>query len=276
MPEPPPPPTVPTPQQKQQAQALAQSAATQLENGNEEQARAELQRALSLDGGHKLALSLKRQITDDPIAMLGGQSFTYVVRPNDSLSSIAGRFLGDVFMFYALARYNNIAVPRQLATGQSIKIPGKAPPPAVASSPTPTSPSHVPATAPASPPAAAPAPVIPPPPPPPPPPSPGEVTFRAGEAAERAGDLERALREYRKAVQLEHPSAQAKAARVQKALVDRYAMAAHKAFLSQNLQGAIDGWAQVLRVDPANDRAQLELQRCKDLQQKVAELPPAK
>ena len=95
----------------------------------------------------------------------------------------------------------------------------------------------------------------------------------AGEAAEKAQDLDRALVEYRKAVQLDQPTAQAKAARVQKVLIDRYALAAHKAFLDQDLDGAIRGWSQVLRVAPTNERAQLELQRCKDLKEKVAQLP---
>jgi tetratricopeptide (TPR) repeat protein len=257
---------MPTPQQKQQAQALAQSAATQLEMGNEAQALADLQRALSLDANHKTATTLKRQISDDPLAMLGRESFIYVVRPNDSLSTIAGRFLGDVYLFYALARYNNIAVPRQLAAGQSIKVPGKAPPaPAVALPPAPAPAPQIvavvtaPATVPVGPPAL--------------PLSPGELALRAGEAAEQAQELERALVEYRKAAQLDQPAAQPRAGRVQRVLVDRYSLAAHKAFLGQDLEGAIRGWSQVLRVDPGNERAQLELQRCKDLRERVAQLP---
>ena len=225
-PEPTPPSAPPTAQQKQQAQLLAQTAAVQLESGNEEQARSELQRALSLDANHKLATSLKRQMTDEPVAMLGRESFPYVVKQNETLSTIAGRFLGDVYLFYALARYNNITVPRQLAAGQSIRIPGKAPP---RIDPAPPTPSPAPPAAPAVP---TPAPVTAQQ-PAPPPTSPGETALRAGEAAERSQDLEGALAQYRRAVSLDQPAAQGKLDKVAKALVARYSLAAHKAFLAQ-------------------------------------------
>ena len=106
-----------------------------LEAGNEEQASIELQRVLQTEPGHKLAQNLLRQIKDDPVAMLGRESFSYRVQPGESLSKIAGRFLNDVHQFYVLARYNDIKVPRQLAGGQMIRVPGKAPPPAPAPPP---------------------------------------------------------------------------------------------------------------------------------------------
>jgi tetratricopeptide (TPR) repeat protein len=108
-----------------------------LEAGNEEQASIELQRVLQTEPGHKLAQNLLRQIKDDPVAMLGRESFSYRVQPGESLSKIAGRFLNDVHQFYVLARYNEIKVPRQLAGGQMIRVPGKAPPPAPAPAPVP-------------------------------------------------------------------------------------------------------------------------------------------
>ena len=108
-----------------------------LEAGNEEQASTELQRVLQTEPGHKLAQNLLRQIKDDPVAMLGRESFSYRVQPGESLSKIAGRFLNDVHQFYVLARYNDLKVPRQLAGGQMIRVPGKAPPPAPAPAPVP-------------------------------------------------------------------------------------------------------------------------------------------
>ena len=116
-----------------------------LEAGNEDQASIELQRVLQTEPGHKLAQSLLRQIKDDPVTMLGRESFSYRVQPGESLSKIAGRFLNDVHQFYVLARYNDIKVPRQLAGGQMIRVPGKAPPPAPAPAPVPV---PAPATAP--------------------------------------------------------------------------------------------------------------------------------
>jgi hypothetical protein len=106
-----------------------------LEAGSEDQASIELQRVLQTEPGHRLAQSLLRQIKDDPVAMLGRESFSYRVQPGESLSKIAGRFLNDVHQFYVLARYNDIKVPRQLAGGQMIRVPGKAPPPAPAPPP---------------------------------------------------------------------------------------------------------------------------------------------
>ena len=114
-----------------QAQKMAIAAADLLEAGNEEQAKADLQRVLASEPGNKLAQNLLRQITADPVAVLGRESFPYTVRSSDTLSRIAGRFLGDIYSFYILARYNDIKIPRQVAGGQVIRIPGKAPPPGV-------------------------------------------------------------------------------------------------------------------------------------------------
>ncbi len=119
-----------TPAMQQQAQRITMAALGLLEAGREDEAKAELQRALASDPNNKLALNLMRQIGVDPQAALGADSFSYTVRANETLSMIAGRFLGDIYAFYILARYNGIAVPRQVAGGQTLRIPGKAPTPA--------------------------------------------------------------------------------------------------------------------------------------------------
>lgn len=134
------------------SQKQATSAIELLEAGNEEQATAELQRALQADPNNKLAASLLRQIQSDPVAVLGRESFAYRVQPGESISRIAQRFLGDVHLFYILSRYNDLKVPKQLHAGQMIKVPGKAPPPP-APAPTPTPPPP-PAPQPAPPPPA--------------------------------------------------------------------------------------------------------------------------
>ena len=130
----------------QAAQRMVATAIEMLEAGNEDQATVELQRALQSDPGSKLAAHLQRQISGDPVALLGRESFVYRVAAGESLSRIAQRFLNDVHLFYALARYNDIKVPKQLAGGQLIRIPGKAPPPTAAA------PAPAPAAAPAPPP----------------------------------------------------------------------------------------------------------------------------
>lgn len=156
-PEPPPPPPAPpapttsvpaSAAQAQQAQRQAQAAVELLEQGHEEQALAEIQHALQTDPANRLAQSLLRQVQTDPRELLGRESFSYRVQAGESLSRIAGRFLNDVHLFYALARYNDIKVPRQLQEGQLIRVPGKAPPPAaVPASPTVAAPAAPPAAA---------------------------------------------------------------------------------------------------------------------------------
>jgi len=259
--------------QQQQAHKIAMSAVGMLEQGHEDEARAELQRALSTDPNSKLAQNLMRQITGDPTATLGRESFSYTVRPNESLSMIAGRFLGDIYAFYILARYNNIAVPRQVAGGQTLRIPGKAPPPAaVARETRPAAPSHAPAperetarAEPAPTPAVA-APAA------PPEPTPAERAMRAAEAAERGGNLEVALVEYRKAASLNEGGAEAKATQVQHQLVQRHSLNARTAFARQDLDGAIRSWDAVLKVDPQNETARLERQRALALKDKAKKL----
>ena len=148
-------PAAATPAGAQQAQRLANAAAELLEVGNEDQALGEIQRALQADPTNRLAQSLLKQIQTDPQTLLGREYFTYRVEPGESLSRIAGRFLKDVHLFYALARYNDIKVPRQLQGGQVIKVPGKQPPPPPPPpAAPPPAPVPAPAPAPARPPAA--------------------------------------------------------------------------------------------------------------------------
>ena len=129
-------PVTPTAIPPQDAPRAITAAIESLQAGQEDQAEAELKRVLLGDPNNRQAQSLIKQMKDDPIATLGRESFAYRVQPGESLSRIAQRFLGDVQQFYILARYNNIKVPRTLAEGQTIRIPGKAPA-TVAGTPTP-------------------------------------------------------------------------------------------------------------------------------------------
>jgi tetratricopeptide (TPR) repeat protein len=261
--EPPPPPPSPEPQSgpatpaaQQQAQKIALSAMDLLEAGNEEQARSELQRALASDSNNKLAHNLLRQLSVDPVVALGKESFQYVVRPGETLSKIAQRFMGDLYSFYLLARYNDIKVPRQLAGGQVIRVPGKAPQVTKVVTPDPPAPAPTPAPTPVPAPAPAPA------------PEPvALVAFRSAEAAERAGDLDRALTEYRRAG--DHPGAAPKAELLRKQLVARHTVLARTAFAKQDLDGTIGHWDRVLELDPANETAKLERRKALDLKKRL-------
>ncbi len=227
----------------QSAQRQAASAVDMLEAGQEEQAIAELQRALQNDPNNKLAQSLMRQIQSDPLAVLGREYFQYRVQPGESLSKIAQRFMGDLYQFYILARYNDMRVPKQLQAGQVIKVPGKAPSSA------------------AAPPVAAPSPPSPPPPPPPPsppppPPSPVPAPMANTPAA---------------------PAPAVDAAKVAErerlARVVTESKAARAAYARQDLLKAIVHWDIVLNLDPGNNSAKIERQRAVELKAKLDRLP---
>lgn len=91
--------------------------------GDEKAAWQQLNEALKIDPKHRPALLLMSQISDDPRKLLGDMNEPYIVGTGESLRQIAAARLGDARLFYALARYNNIAVPRQLDAGRSILVP---------------------------------------------------------------------------------------------------------------------------------------------------------
>ncbi len=254
---------LPPPATPQQAQKLAIMAADLLEAGHEEQAQTELQRVLAGDPNNKLAQNLLRQITGDPIAMLGRESFPYTVRTTDTLSRIAGRFLGDIYAFYILARYNDIKIPRQVSGGQVIRIPGKAPPPGTLEAEARRTDKPTPGAATSQ--AAVP--------PPPAEPSTGDKVLASAEAFEKRGNLERAYSDYRAATSGELSSeAQAKAEALRRRLVQRHTVNARSAFAKQDLDGAIRHWDRVMQLDPGNDTARLEQQKALALKEKIKSL----
>jgi hypothetical protein len=95
-----------------------------LTRGQPDQARAELNALLLDQPANGTARRLLDQIDKDPRALLGEVNYAYKVKPGETLSALAQRFLGDPLMFYALARYNAIAVPEALEVGQMLAIPG--------------------------------------------------------------------------------------------------------------------------------------------------------
>jgi tetratricopeptide (TPR) repeat protein len=271
-----PPPPVPSgpvsAAQQQQAQSLARAAIDMLERGKEDEAKAELQSALNVDPNNALAQNLMRQITVDPITALGKESFSYTVRRDDTLSIIAKRFMNDVFSFYILARYNDIKVPRLVSAGQVIRVPGRPPAGGVdAPAPRPSPPAAT--NPPPAPPAPAPAAPVSPPPPAAPPapaePTPGVKAMRSAEAAERAGDLDRALAEYNRAAGLDQAGAAVKVSDVRKKLVQRHTQSARAAMAKQDVDGSIRSWDRVLELEPGNETAKLERQRAVGLKEKL-------
>lgn len=102
-------------------------ALNQLQHGDYENARNQLNWALLDAPNHSKAKKLLEQMDADPIEYLGIKNFFYDVQPGDSLSWIAKTFLNDPYKFVILARYNKLDNPSKLAPGQRIRVPGVMP-----------------------------------------------------------------------------------------------------------------------------------------------------
>jgi tetratricopeptide (TPR) repeat protein len=230
-----------TPQETQRSITIAVEF---LEAGQEELAEAELKKVLQSDPNQRLANSLMRQIKDDPISILGRESFAYRVQPGESLSSIAKRFINnDPYSFYALARYNKITVPKSLAGGQVIRVPGRGPALQAPAAP-PVPPPPVVAT-------------TPPLPQPPPPTAPAVV--------QAPSDVDKL-------------QAEVAAKRKREESIANFTKAARAAMAKQDLDGSIRNWDSVLKIDPDNNNAQLERRRAIDLKRRLEDkkLQPVK
>lgn len=94
-----------------------------LESGNTGQARAELIAYLEEKPRSDVANDLLRQVETDSLEYYPSEYREITLSSGESLSTLAKRYLGDVYQFHALAKYNNIAEPRRLRAGQTLKIP---------------------------------------------------------------------------------------------------------------------------------------------------------
>lgn len=122
-----------------------------LNRGESASARTKLMGVLRRQPGDDVARQLLRQIDTDPRELLGRENYSYTLREGETLSTVAQRALGNPMLFYALARYNNVAVPESVVAGQTILVPGRRPapppPPRPEARPTPTRPAPPPETA---------------------------------------------------------------------------------------------------------------------------------
>ncbi|MCU0896250.1 MAG: LysM peptidoglycan-binding domain-containing protein [Burkholderiales bacterium] len=242
-PAPPPAPVLTGAEAKTRAQTLIRQSYDSLNDGDEARARADLQEAMKLDPDSKQAACLMKGITADPVATLGRDSTTYTVRPGETMGRIAQRALGDLCEFYLLARYNQIKVPKQLAAGQTLRIPGKvalaAPDAAPARPGSDKLPDvAVPTTAP---PAAPPVPA----------PTAEPVPPREAPAAVKPVTTSPAKNQ---------------------ALIDTYQRNAQAAFRRQDLATAISEWDKVLALDPNNELAKARRQEAIELDRRIKQI----
>ncbi len=250
---------------KAQAHKLALDAIDLLDQGREDEAKVLLNQAIALSPAEKIAASMQRQIAADPVAMLGARSFRYAVRSGETLSSIARRFMGDMYAFYILARYNDIRVPNDVHAGQVIKVPGEAPPEPPRSSRT-----EAPLPESEAPPAA--------PPPAPPPaqgPNPAEIAYQKGLQLLKAGKKDQAYWAFRQALKLDPDSttARAQTEQLKQDLIRLHTRLAMAAYYRQDMATAIKEWDQVLEIDPGNESAALWRGKAIEVQKKAAQLP---
>ncbi|AYJ85939.1 LysM domain-containing protein [Sphingomonas paeninsulae] len=178
-----------------------------LVDGDVKAARKMLSMMAKRDPSDQQTAALIASLDADPVAALGTKSFAYRVQPGDHMTSLAQRFLGDRLKFYLLARYNSIDVPKKIVTGQTLRIPGTAPPVVAAPPPRPI------VNVPVHPPVAPPVEAKPVPKPPVTAPLATPLTLHraaqlrgAGLAALNAGKVDRAVTLLRQAAALDHDS----------------------------------------------------------------------
>lgn len=98
-----------------------------MHEGKGNEARRRLVSVLRHSPDDGIARQLLQQIEGDPREMFGTESHAYVLKEGETLSTVAQRALGNPMLFYALARYNDIAVPGAVEAGQTIQVPGRRP-----------------------------------------------------------------------------------------------------------------------------------------------------
>ena len=100
-----------------------QVAINALQQGDSPRAAVELRAYLAEVPNSTPARNLLTQI-ETPIEMLyPAENFNVQLQQGETLSSLAGIYLGDVLGFYGLARYNGIENPSRVSVGQTIRIP---------------------------------------------------------------------------------------------------------------------------------------------------------
>jgi LysM repeat protein len=199
-------------------------------------------------------------LNSDPETALGAESTPYVVRPGDSLGTIAKRFMGDVCEFWILARYNQIKIPKHLPVGQTIRIPGRV---AVAAPPPPQL-SNTDRTQQAA---------------------EAERVRKAAEAekARKAAESEKARKsaeaektqqaaeaeKTRQVAEAEKARKAAEAEKARRAEIERHYRNGHNALRRQALGTAIQEFDAVLVLDPGHSGAKVYRQQAQDLQAKI-------
>ncbi|MEP7185889.1 MAG: LysM peptidoglycan-binding domain-containing protein [Rhodanobacter sp.] len=108
---------------REKSSSLAAIVNDQVQHGNYVAGERALRQYLAEHPGDRAAQAMLHQITVDPTQMLGADARDYTVRPGDSYSSLAAKYLGDASLFVVLARYNGSGNPSDLRVGQTLRLP---------------------------------------------------------------------------------------------------------------------------------------------------------
>ena len=100
-----------------------QLAINQLQQGDSARAAVELKAYLVEVPNSTPAKNLLAQIETPIETLYPADNFTVQLGRDETMSSLAAVYLGDVLGFYGLARYNNIENPSRVVVGQNIRIP---------------------------------------------------------------------------------------------------------------------------------------------------------
>tara|TARA_R110000823_G_scaffold27609_8_gene80349 strand:- start:5747 stop:6577 length:831 start_codon:yes stop_codon:yes gene_type:complete len=116
-------PSVYTPEPGLSDKARFRQALLNLEAGDPVAARAELVLYLDSQPGSEVGQDLLQQIDLPADEYFPPEYREIPLEPGWSLSTVAQRYLGSVYRFHALAKYNGISEPRKLHAGKSLRIP---------------------------------------------------------------------------------------------------------------------------------------------------------
>ncbi|WED22957.1 LysM peptidoglycan-binding domain-containing protein [Vibrio sp. JC009] len=94
-----------------------------LEQGQPDMARIELKEYIATNKKSPRANRLLEQIDKPASSYFPAANFKVTLDKGETLSTLARDYLGDVFSFYALAKYNGIDVPARIDAGQVVKVP---------------------------------------------------------------------------------------------------------------------------------------------------------
>ncbi len=243
-----------------------------LEEGEPGHARVELSLYLQSQPNSEVGRDLLRQIDLPADEYFPPQYREIELTSGWSLSSVSQHYLGSVFKFHALAKYNGIAEPRKLTAGQTIRVPltAEARVAFAADDATETQP-QMPATEPAepaleaeSPPAAEPADEA---------QAVSEVEVSAEPQAMPAAEPATPPPQPQPAVEAAAVSAPAAA---QVPLSSERVEALHRealnAYRAQDLDRAISLWDEVLAADPDHENARLYRSQAVELRRKLSNL----